>query len=1777
MDYYSDGEIAKRLKAVRGKSIQVPGVDLNPWRSAAAVLVAFDPAELNPVGRAPDGTSGLDLLPELVLSSGMGSGSERLWSLTTSARKAQIQRLGSQESVSAALGANRKRPDTSLQRLFDSVITGMPLKPLDEQSSEELAALLVVADWLGGVVITPPLPTLSSVKAALERSSDFSRLRLLVGEALIGREAELNQMRDHLRGRDRTVLFVSGTGGAGKSALLAQCILALVDEAKDPNCWVRVDVADGQVSANEPVTVLRQAAQQLARRDPTIRRLVSSFVEESESRRASRDYGHLESVSVDHEDEIPWAVNRFAEIAERYNSRRRDPRTFAFCVDSFEEAQLLGEPSETSLLTMLVILARVTHVRVIVCGRALPREGALSACAAELRLLPLEDLASADASLLLKAFVHREKNDARIDPESLTRVANAIGGNPLTLKLAARLINEEGIEVVRDEATVKRLSNEAMQARLYSRIVGHIADKDVQRLAIPGLVVRIIDKHVIRDVLAAPCGLGQIDDAHASRLMSSLEREITLVERLPDGVLRYRNDIRRVMLNGMSKAMAGQVNEIHQRAIAHWRSMRGPRALAEELYHMLLSGVSSNEIEQRWMSEFDGELKAALSSAIEELEAGDEARVWLSSKLGVALPEVEQMAMSIDAQESQTAIAATQYLARGEALQALNTVREKLPFRAGSPLFGIRARSLFRLGRTEEAIGAADEGIDLARRAEMATECADLILLRSYILEFSAREREALSELARVEPLVTTEIDRMRVLVRQVRLNRKLGVGSQVLVDKLVRLSAAHEEELVGHPAILREVAAEVGKVAPSILSRALEQFGRVLFGAMKSDELEEMLVRCGAITERERETLSGVTDVKLVELVQSNVEQLIDGTDERAETARGLLVEVFRKAESVTPGDDRKDLVSASTAPGRFRALSRNAHANIVRVLQRWVPLEDLRRIAQFNLDFDVGRLGSALPLEQVAIQLVDVAAAHGHLQRLFQGVLAHSKGEAREEIQRVIDDVENSRARDERPHSRDTRVPRRSIDQGVWQRFIPTTRTRMSMSQNRYLASLQRKLGKIVSSPNLDSLAHSRAVRASEASLEGSRVDSAERVATRQASAEMEASALRKLANGDFDDLSRRERMNLEAIVEEDGRPVVFVIEDQFDTLPSPWTHLNTEPVRTRINSVMPSIGRIEDISGGIPQHIGTGFVVGQNLIMTNRHVAEAFVRGVGRVRNQLSFVPGIDSAIDFRRENELDPNDLSTSLRLTDVVMVHPYWDMALFRVDGLSIASRALKLSVRAPEDLIGREIVAVGYPGRGNDRSRRAVQLERKVFGTTFGVKRLAPGEIEVREKIESFDYVVPAMTHDSSTLAGNSGSAIIDVGTGEVVGLHFAGITLKANYSVPLFELARDPRVVDAGVNFVGSVTSTRDWDRAWRGIESLGDHVSSAAVPVGPVVDSTSAQQTATWTIPIQVSITLGQPIQGASAPASTAPIRARREATFQVPVIHPNLEQRTGYDPSFLELDDGELVPLPGLTSEGEDAVARLTDGSFELKYHRFSVVMNKQRRLALFTASNVSWQSDDKLLPNGHKPTRDELNGFHDDNVQEGWTIDPRIPAGEQLPDKFFINDQGSFDRGHLVRRDDVAWGDSFEDMQRGNGDTFHTTNCSPQVAKFNQATKGVDNWGDLETLIEDETTSERVIVFSGPVLDPSDKRFNGVDSSGPVKVQIPRQFWKIIVAKTEDGPKAFGFVLRQKLTGVPLEFAVPEDWEPYLTPISEIEELLFGLATLDWCKEHDALAP
>jgi endonuclease G len=155
-------------------------------------------------------------------------------------------------------------------------------------------------------------------------------------------------------------------------------------------------------------------------------------------------------------------------------------------------------------------------------------------------------------------------------------------------------------------------------------------------------------------------------------------------------------------------------------------------------------------------------------------------------------------------------------------------------------------------------------------------------------------------------------------------------------------------------------------------------------------------------------------------------------------------------------------------------------------------------------------------------------------------------------------------------------------------------------------------------------------------------------------------------------------------------ENRPVVFVKDGSYDALGEPWLSLNKPEVKAVIDPLLPLIGRVEVPRSPVLPYAGTGFIVGNGLIATNRHVAQLFSQGVGlTIRYRLG-----DAAIDFRREVDTPDDDHSAYVTVTGVEMIHPYWDMALLRVANLP-TTKVLPLSIKRPEDLVGRNIVAIG--------------------------------------------------------------------------------------------------------------------------------------------------------------------------------------------------------------------------------------------------------------------------------------------------------------------------------------------------------------------------------------------------------------------------------------------------------------------------------------------------
>jgi endonuclease G len=230
-----------------------------------------------------------------------------------------------------------------------------------------------------------------------------------------------------------------------------------------------------------------------------------------------------------------------------------------------------------------------------------------------------------------------------------------------------------------------------------------------------------------------------------------------------------------------------------------------------------------------------------------------------------------------------------------------------------------------------------------------------------------------------------------------------------------------------------------------------------------------------------------------------------------------------------------------------------------------------------------------------------------------------------------------------------------------------------------------------------------------------------------------------------------------------------------------------------------------------------------------------------------------------------------------------------------------------------------------------------------------------------------------------------------------------------------------------------------------------------------------------------------------------------------------------RDGYQENFL----GELVvPWPRPMGRRLQDVQLLADGKDKLAYTHFSVMMSRYRRIAMCVGVNISGIESVKI-----------------ERTPDQWAFDGRLPVENQVGEDLYADNL--LDRGHLVRREDPNWG---PDAETANEDTFHFTNCSPQMAAFNQKT-----WLSLEDYILQNTRrwQERVTVFSGPVFRDDDREYRGV--------LIPSAYWKVIVFLSDDGrPSATAYMIDQSRELGVLEAAFGR-FKTYQRSIARIEEL------------------
>lgn len=516
-----------------------------------------------------------------------------------------------------------------------------------------------------------------------------------------------------------------------------------------------------------------------------------------------------------------------------------------------------------------------------------------------------------------------------------------------------------------------------------------------------------------------------------------------------------------------------------------------------------------------------------------------------------------------------------------------------------------------------------------------------------------------------------------------------------------------------------------------------------------------------------------------------------------------------------------------------------------------------------------------------------------------------------------------------------------------------------------------------------------------------------------------------------------------------------------------------------------------------------LGSGFLIGPGLLMTNNHVLSSDAVAEG-------------AYAEFDYEEDADEKVL-TPLRFP----LNPARIFVTSQQEKLDFSIVAV-----SPKGLGGEDLSARGWLPLDKRRNKvvegQPVVIIQHPFG---GLKHLCLFDSVLRWR----DDASPFLVYTTDTEGGSSGSPAFNR-FWQVIALHHAAISAAT---------------IDAGAEGyynrgirISNIFAELERARSGTAAHEVQGDAAHVAAALAILEDPLTMGNGRPFAAPASNVAPKQGPALNASAgriPQSAPPgaVFESRPTIIRVRTPADWLDNRAGYAPGFLIPDGREgrsparhrlYVPLPTMPDWlEEDTVRLLSDpGNFELRYQHFSIVMSRSRKLALLTATNVDGGSLGNLGRKDRNPDR-AIGDVEPEAASDIWYFDPRISEADQLGPRLY--DETSFDYGHLVRRLDPVWGDP-RTQRIANDDTFYMTNCAPHETRFHRTRRDEMTWSKLEDKVLDaaRSTRKRFTIFTGPVLDPRDPRVGGV--------KIPTTFWKIAAYEKDGSLRAHGYMLWQE---------------------------------------------
>ena len=723
------------LKSARAPETPVQfSTEATPYLVAAAVLHVFNPETLNPIGRKIDRSRVRRSLFEASVPA-VGWRHKLYRSLKTDVRRQIFQRLTNRRELEAALDANQDREVTSLQELFERWVNGNKFNLLHLNFSQ-LENLELLRQW--GIEDREGFPSAVAIAEARARRSGVALFEHLIDSAFVGRETELNALRryigvaspsawDSVKGFFRreggpegsSAYALWGPGGVGKTAVIGKLLLDYVESPKGWFPFVYQPFDSETLDVLEPFTLIVAARDQLRAQipnyppdhktsssDDVVLRRFEKFDEiflryrrqrDHLSRRGSRKASRSDRLSISRSEEQEL-YEEFATLLESIASyHARDTSAgmtpVLWVLDTFEEVLYRTSEDLDPLWEMFSLLcARCKTLRLVISSRVQPP----SISRLSMTIHELGDLDENDALKLLTALGIR-------DPQSTRAIVRQVGRNPLTLRLAARAAAEEepkfsGFEGLHTRSLwLFKVAPELIRGQLYRRILDHIHDPDVRAMAHPGMILRRVTPDIIKDVLAPTCGLNVSSESDAMRLFFELRREHSLVRLDADASLRYRDEVRRPLLDLMTQDRRDMVMNLHRIAFNYYDNLEDTVSRAEAIYHGMMLDFAPRRLDRHWRAGVD----RYLIGAIPEISANQQ--VWLASHMSIELPKDTERQADLRLWEKQVgrrALSGTRNSSPDRILKLLSERTERTP---ESPLYALEIRALMDVDKALDA------------------------------------------------------------------------------------------------------------------------------------------------------------------------------------------------------------------------------------------------------------------------------------------------------------------------------------------------------------------------------------------------------------------------------------------------------------------------------------------------------------------------------------------------------------------------------------------------------------------------------------------------------------------------------------------------------------------------------------------------------------------------------------------------------------------------------------------------------------------------------------------------------------------------------------------------------------------------------------------------------------------------------------------------------------------------------------------------------------------